>query len=63
MQPAVARQRKCRVWLLSILTLAPTIRISGPILTPGGCPWDEKGTLPKLHPGCFQRSRGKEGPR
>ena len=34
----------------AILTLSPTMGISGPILTPGGCRWDEVGELPKLLP-------------
>lgn len=29
-------------------SLSPTMGISGPILTPGGCQWDEARELPKL---------------
>lgn len=38
------------------LTLSPTMGISGPTLTPGGCRWDEVGELPKLLPAL--RGRG-----
>lgn len=44
-QPAVARQRKCSL-AAAILTLIPTVRLSGPILPSGGCPWMKQEIFP-----------------